>query len=116
MTAVAGRRMAETVARRGGLVILPQDIPVAVVAEVIAWVKARHPVYDTPVRLSPDETVGAALSLIHKRAHGAAVVERDGVPVGIVTEADCADTDRFSPRRRGDERGSLRPARRGRPA
>ena len=96
MTAVAGRRMAETVARRGGLVIIPQDIPVEVVADVVAWVKARHPVYDTPVRLSPDETIGAALSLIHKRAHGAAVVERDGVPVGIVTESDCVDTDRFS--------------------
>src|SRR5690348_13691264 len=27
MTAVAGRRMAETVARRGGLAVLPQDIP-----------------------------------------------------------------------------------------
>jgi IMP dehydrogenase len=96
MTAVAGRRMAETVARRGGLVIIPQDIPVEVVADVVAWVKARHPVYDTPVRLSPDETIGAALSLIHKRAHGAAVVERGGVPVGIVTDSDCVDTDRFS--------------------
>ncbi len=96
MTAVAGRRMAETVARRGGLVILPQDIPVELVAEVIAWVKARHPVYDTPVRLGPDETIGAALSLIHKRSHGAAIVEDQGVPVGIVTESDCADTDRFS--------------------
>ncbi len=96
MTAVAGRRMAETVARRGGLVIIPQDIPVELVAEVIAWVKARHPVYDTPVRLSPDETIGAALSLIHKRSHGAAIVESDGVPVGIVTESDCVDTDRFS--------------------
>jgi IMP dehydrogenase len=96
MTAVAGRRMAETVARRGGLVIIPQDIPVDVVAGVIAWVKSRHPVYDTPVSLAPDETVGTALSLIHKRSHGAAVVVADGVPVGIVTEADCADTDRFS--------------------
>ena len=27
MTAVAGRRMAETVARRGGIAVLPQDIP-----------------------------------------------------------------------------------------
>jgi IMP dehydrogenase len=96
MTAVAGRRMAETVARRGGLVIIPQDIPVDVVAGVVSWVKSRHPVYDTPVTLAPDDTVGTALSLIHKRAHGAAVVESDGVPVGIVTEADCADTDRFS--------------------
>src|SRR4051794_26527109 len=32
MTAVAGRRMAETVARRGGLAIIPQDIPFDVVA------------------------------------------------------------------------------------
>lgn len=95
MTAVAGRRMAETVARRGGLVVIPQDIPVPVVAEVISWVKARHPVYDTPVRLTPQTTVGEALSLIHKRAHGAAVVEHDGAPVGILTESDCADTDRF---------------------
>ena len=96
MTAVAGRRMAETVARRGGLVIIPQDIPVEVVADVLAWVKSRHTVYDTPVRLSPDETVGAALSLIHKRGHGAAIVESQGVPVGIVTESDCVDTDRFA--------------------
>ena len=53
MTAVAGRRMAETVARRGGLVIVPQDIPVAVVAEVISWVKARHPVYEPPCASTP---------------------------------------------------------------
>ena len=31
MTAIAGRRMAETVARRGGLVVIPQDIPFIVV-------------------------------------------------------------------------------------
>ena len=35
MTAVAGRRMAETVARRGGLAVIPQDIPIDVVAEVV---------------------------------------------------------------------------------
>ena len=53
MTAVAGRRMAETVARRGGVTVLPQDIPVDVVAEVIAWIKSRDLVYDTPLTLSP---------------------------------------------------------------
>ena len=31
MTAVAGRRMAEVVARRGGVAVLPQDIPVDVI-------------------------------------------------------------------------------------
>ena len=48
MTAIAGRRMAETVARRGGLVVIPQDIPIDVVADVVAWVKSRHLVLDTP--------------------------------------------------------------------
>src|SRR5215475_13877662 len=58
MTAVAGRRMAETVARRGGIAVLPQDIPVDVVAEVIAWVKARDLVYDTPLTLGLTATTG----------------------------------------------------------
>ena len=96
MTAVAGRRMAETVARRGGLVILPQDIPVDVVADVISWVKARDLVHDTPLTLGPDATTGHALSLLPKRAHGAVVVVQDGRPVGIVTEADCHGVDRFT--------------------
>ena len=36
MTAVAGRRMAETVARRGAVAVIPQDIPTAVVAGFVA--------------------------------------------------------------------------------
>jgi IMP dehydrogenase len=96
MTAVAGRRMAETVARRGGLAVLPQDIPADVVAEVIAWVKARDLVHDTPLTLGPDATTGHALSLLPKRAHGAVIVVRDGRPVGVVTEADCQGVDRFT--------------------
>ncbi len=96
MTAVAGRRMAETVARRGGITILPQDIPVDVVAEVIAWVKSRDLVYDTPLTLDPDATTGHALSLLPKRAHGGIVVIEDGKPVGVVTEADCIGVDRFT--------------------
>ena len=100
MTAIAGRRMAETVARRGGIVVLPQDIPLDVVTNVISWVKSRHPVYETPVTLDPHSTTGAALALLSKRAHGAAVVV-DGsgerpVPAGILTTADCADVDRFT--------------------
>ncbi len=42
MTAVAGRRMAETVARRGGLTVLPQDIPLDIIEDVVAYVKTRH--------------------------------------------------------------------------
>ncbi|WP_343599972.1 GuaB1 family IMP dehydrogenase-related protein [Mycobacterium sp.] len=96
MTAVAGRRMAETVARRGGIVILPQDLPIAAVRQTVDFVKSRDLVVDTPVTLAPDDSVSDATALIHKRAHGAAVVVSDGRPVGLVTEACCAGVDRFT--------------------
>jgi IMP dehydrogenase len=96
MTAIAGKRMAETVARRGGITVIPQDIPFPVVAEVVTFVKSRDLVYDTPIELTPHQTVAEALSLIPKRSHGAAVVVYDGRPVGIVSEADCAEVDRFA--------------------
>ncbi|GAA5018416.1 GuaB1 family IMP dehydrogenase-related protein [Kitasatospora paranensis] len=96
MTAIAGRRMAETVARRGGLVAIPQDIPIEVVSEVIGWVKQRHLVHDTALTLSPGDTVADALSLLPKRAHGAVVVVEHGRPVGVVTESDCQSVDRFT--------------------
>jgi IMP dehydrogenase len=97
MTAVAGRRMAETIARRGGLAVLPQDIPADVVRDVVTWVKARHLIYDTALTLGPTNTVGDALALLPKRAHGAAVVvDERGVPLGLVTEADCTSADRFA--------------------
>jgi IMP dehydrogenase len=96
MTAVSGRRMAETVARRGGLAVIPQDIPLEVVTAVIDWVKSRHPVFDTPITLEPGATAGEALGLLSKRAHGAVIVVQDDRPVGVVTEADCQGVDRFA--------------------
>lgn len=96
MTAVAGRRMAETTARRGAMTVIPQDIPVEVVREVIGWVKTRHPTYDTPITLSPSTTAGEALALITKRSHGAAVVVEADRPLGLVTESDLLGVDRFT--------------------
>jgi IMP dehydrogenase len=97
MTAVAGRRMAETVARRGAVAVLPQDIPIDVVAEVVGWVKRRHLVHDTAITLRPTDTVGDAIHLLPKRAHGAVIVVDDQRrPVGVVTEADAVGEDRFT--------------------
>ncbi|MEV7967138.1 GuaB1 family IMP dehydrogenase-related protein [Sphaerisporangium sp. NPDC088356] len=97
MTAVAGRRMAETIARRGGITVIPQDIPFDVVAEVVDWVKKRDLVHDTPITLTPHETVGEALNLLPKRAHGAViVVDWENRPIGVVTEADCHGVDMFT--------------------
>ena len=96
MTAVAGRRMAETIARRGGIVVLPQDLPIDAVRATVDFVKSRDLVADTPVTLAPDDAVSDAIALIHKRAHGAAVVVDGGHPIGLVTESATIGVDRFA--------------------
>ena len=97
MTAVTGKRMAETMARRGGLAVLPQDVPLEVIRDVTAWIKTRHPVLETPVTLSPADTVIDALHLMGKRPHGAVVVVDDaGTVAGVIRAADCEGQDRFA--------------------
>ena len=88
--------MAETIARRGGIAVIPQDIPLQIVHDVISWVKTRHAFFDTPITLAPHQTIADAISLLHKRAHGAIVVVENNKPVGIITEEDCEAVDRFT--------------------
>ncbi|XXF76823.1 GuaB1 family IMP dehydrogenase-related protein [Myxococcaceae bacterium GXIMD 01537] len=97
MTAVSGRRMAETMARRGAVAVLPQDIPFDIVESNIRYIKSRHVLYETPITLRPTDTLQHALNLIHKRAHGAViVVDEQEAPVGVFTEQDGAGLDRFT--------------------
>ena len=97
MTSVSGRRMAETLARRGGLAVIPQDVDPAAVADIVAGVKSRHTVWDTPVVLHPGDAVADALNLVSKRAHRTvAVVDDAGRPVGVVGESACQGVDRFT--------------------
>ena len=96
MTAISGRRMAETVARRGGIAVLPQDIPVDYAAKAINRVKSSPTAFETPVVLGPTMTVGEALALVPKRAHGTAVIIDDGNhPIGLFSPSDAAGVDRF---------------------
>lgn len=95
MTAVSGRRMAETVARRGGIAIIPQDVPTDIVAETIKRVKSSHLVFDTPITVKPHHTAGYVRHLIPKRAHGAAIVVENDRPVGIITPKDMRGADNF---------------------
>jgi IMP dehydrogenase len=47
--------------------------------------------------LAPEDTLGEAISLIHKRAHGAViVVDEQNRPLGVFTEHDAAGFDRFT--------------------
>lgn len=96
MTAISGRRMAETIARRGGIAILPQDIPVDVLARTIKKVKSSPTAFETAVTVSPNDTIATALTLMPKRAHNAVVaVDQDGRPLGIMTKAEAQNVDRF---------------------
>jgi len=97
MTAVAGRRMAETLARRGALTVIPQDVAPEAVADIVRFIKSRHTAWDTPLVLSPGDAVADAVNLLAKRAHGAVVVVDDGGrPVGTVDEVACTGVDRFT--------------------
>jgi IMP dehydrogenase len=97
MTAVAGRRMAETIARRGGLVILPQDIPLEKIRETIEYIKSRHTIFETPITLTPTDTIQTALGLIYKRSHGAIVIiDHQEKPIGIFVEKDAGQEDLFT--------------------
>jgi IMP dehydrogenase len=98
MNAVAGKRMAETVARRGGLAVLPQDIPFEVLGSMIKYIKSRHLIYETALTLSPDNSVADALNIIHKRSHNTVVIlDNRQQPVGIFKDDDAAGHDRFTP-------------------
>jgi IMP dehydrogenase len=97
MNAVAGRRMAETVARRGGIAVLPQDLPLEELEKAIAKFKTAHPIFDTPFCLKPSDTIYKAMSLIYKRSHNAVViVDEDNTPIGIFTDKDAEGRDSFS--------------------
>jgi IMP dehydrogenase len=97
MNAVAGKRMAETVARRGGLTVIPQDIPLDIVEKMVTYIQSCHPIYETPITLKPNDTIARAMDLIHKRAHRAVIIINDKQqPVGIFTESDANGLDRFT--------------------
>lgn len=97
MTAVTGKRMVETMARRGGLGVLPQDLPLEVVARETAWVKDRPRHFQSARGMRPTDTVQDALPRMREYAHGAVlVVDDDGALLGLVQAGDCEQVDRFT--------------------
>ena len=98
MNAVTGKRMAETMARLGGLGVLPQDMELETAAPIIQHIKAADPRYDTPLAVSPRATLRDVQGIIRKRAHDmVVVVDDERRPLGIVTRADLRDRDQYSP-------------------
>ncbi|MGN6446325.1 GuaB1 family IMP dehydrogenase-related protein [Amnibacterium sp.] len=94
MNSVTGPRLAATLARRGGLGVLPQDLPRADLEAAIAWVKAQSTRWDSAIELAPKATVWDAQRLVTGGAdRGVVVVDKDGTVQGTVTAAALADAD-----------------------
>jgi IMP dehydrogenase len=98
MNSVTGKRMAESMARGGGLGVLPQDMNLDTVERIVRHIKAADPRYDTALFVSPIATVRDVDGIIRKRAHGLVVVVDDQRrPIGLVTGTDLRDRDQYTP-------------------
>ena len=85
MNSVTGPRLAASLARRGGLGVLPQDLPLQELAAAIRWVKQQPIAWDTPLVLRPEQTVADALrQLPPAEGHGVVLRRADGSEVGAV--------------------------------
>ncbi len=97
MNAVTGKRMAETMARFGGLGVLPQDMELDTVARIVAHIHAADARYDTPLSVSPRATLRDVQGIIRKRSHDLViVVDDDRRPLGTITHADLRDRDQYT--------------------
>ncbi|MCI1017672.1 GuaB1 family IMP dehydrogenase-related protein [Microbacterium sp. C5A9] len=64
MNSVTGPRLAAVLARRGGLGVLPQDMPLQELDAAIRDVKAQPVLWDTPLVMAPNASVADALRLL----------------------------------------------------
>src|SRR4051812_19223019 len=98
MNAVTGKRMAETMARYGGLGVLPQDMELGTVERIVTHIHRADPRYDTPLSVSPRATLRDVQGIIRKRSHDlVVVVDDERRPLGIVTHSDLRDRDQYTP-------------------
>ncbi|MFT4260607.1 GuaB1 family IMP dehydrogenase-related protein [Microbacterium sp.] len=74
MNSVTGPRLAAVMARRGGLGVLPQDMPLQDLDAAIRDVKGQPVLWDTPIVLPPSASVADALRLLPaSEGHGIVV-------------------------------------------
>ncbi|MEM9490372.1 MAG: IMP dehydrogenase, partial [Myxococcota bacterium] len=101
MNAVTGKRMAETMARFGGLGVLPQDMALDTVERIVNHVKQAPLRYDTALVVTPRATLRDVQGIIRKRAHGMVLVaDHDNRLLGLITQADLREHDQYTPAER----------------
>lgn len=98
MNAVTGKRMAEAMARYGGLGVVSQDLSLETVERIVQHVKQADPRYDTALYVTVHATLRDALCVIRKRAHDlVVVVDEKQHPVGILRFEDVRGSDPHTP-------------------
>lgn len=97
MNAVSWKRLAETLARYGGLAVLPQDMDLETLKKIITFIKNADIHYDTPITVKADNTIRDALGIINKRAHNCVImIDDDGKAIAIFKPQDLEQLDQFS--------------------
>jgi IMP dehydrogenase len=85
MNSVTGPRLAATLARRGALGVLPQDMHLQDLDAAIRWVKDQPVAYDTPLSLKASDTVSAALRRLPAlEGHGIVLTDETGDYLGTI--------------------------------
>lgn len=83
MNSVTGPRIAAVLARRGGLGVLPQDMPLQDLDAAIREVKSQPVLWDTPLVLPPEASAADALRLLPAASGHGIVVARGAAPIGV---------------------------------
>jgi IMP dehydrogenase len=97
MNAVSGKRMAETLARYGGLSVLPQDMDLETLMRIINHIKSADTQYDTPITVKAHHTIRDALGIIHKRAHNCVIlVDDENKAMSLFKPQDLESLDQFT--------------------
>ena len=88
MSSVTGPRLSATLARRGGLGVLPQDMHLLDLDAAIRWVKDQPVPFDSPLSLSPDQLVADALRQLPAiEGHGIVLHDDRGRYLGCLSAA-----------------------------
>ena len=97
MNAVTWKRMAEPIARYGGLWVLPQDMNMETLQEIITKIKSASVKYGSPITVKANNTIRDALGIIHKRSYNRVImVDNNNEPIWIFSENDMKNLDQFT--------------------
>ena len=97
MNAVTWKRLAETLARLGWIWILPQDMDMDTLKDLIPKIKKASIKFDTPITVKKNNTIRDAMGIIYKRAHQTVIlIDDDWKPLNIFIPKDFNDLDQYT--------------------